>query len=195
MGTTDTMSSLHQLFLYSAVVGGLFFVLRLGLSVLAGHDSDSGGDVHDGDSGGHHDGDSDASFRVLTIQGLTAFFLFGGLAGLVFGQQFRLGATISALGAVVAGVAAMFASAYLVKTLLGLQSAGTLKMENAIGKEGVVYLTIHPNTGGQIQLELQGSLHTFEAVCESGKEIPTGERVWVVGVLNGNVMSVERLPA
>ena len=195
MGTWFAGSLTEQIFLLAALVGGLFFALRLGMSMLGGGDAhgvDHGAGAGDG---GHHPGDTDASFHVLTIQGVTAFFLFGGLAGLVGARQLGVGDLLATLAAMAIGVLAMLANAWLVKLLLGLQTVGTLRMEHAIGKEGVVYLTIHPDSGGQIQLELQGSLQTFEAVCESGKEIATGERVWVVGVLNGSTLSVEKLPA
>lgn len=194
MGDWFAGSITEQIFLVSALAGGLFFLLRLGMSVLGGdaHSSDAGAGAGDG---GHHPGDTDSSFHVLTIQGVTAFFLFGGLIGLAATRQFGIGEFLATGAAVLVGALAMFANAWFVKLLLGLQMVGTLKVENAVGKEGVVYLTIHPDSGGQVQLELQGSLHTFEAVCESGKEIATGERVWVVGIVNGGTLSVEKLPA
>lgn len=194
MGLFLEGSVADQVFLVSAVAGGLFFLLRLLMSMFGGDAHSVDQDADAGDTG-HHPGDTDASFHVLTIQGATVFFLFGGLAGLTVSQQFFFGELLATLVALAIGTIGMVANAWLVKALLGLQSVGTLNINRAIGKEGVVYLTIHPGTGGQIQLEVQGSLQTFEAVCESGKEISTGERVWVVGIINGSTLSVERLPA
>jgi len=66
-------------------------------------------------------------------------------------------------------------------------------LKNAVGKRGEAYLRIPANKAGfsKIQITLQGSVHEFNALNESDKEIPTGAIIEVVEVLEGNVMRVK----
>jgi hypothetical protein len=52
----------------------------------------------------------------------------------------------------------------------------------------VVYLTIRSDGGGQVQLELQGRLGTFEAISATKVEIATGRQIRVVGVRAGALL-------
>jgi len=73
-----------------------------------------------------------------------------------------------------------------------LKSDGTLRMENAIGKEGRVYLTIPENGSGKVSIVIQGGLRELEAVSAGKERIPTGENVRVVRVVSNRVLVVER---
>jgi membrane protein implicated in regulation of membrane protease activity len=88
----------------------------------------------------------------------------------------------------------MWVVARVFALMLGLQSSGTLDLAHAIGQEGVVYLTIKPGAGGQIQVSVQGRLGVYEAQLSGGGEIATGRAVRVVGV-RANQLVVEALPA
>jgi hypothetical protein len=50
---------------------------------------------------------------------------------------------------------------------------------------GVVYLTVRPGQGGQVQLTVQGRLGVYEARSDGGREIATGESIRVVDVRSG----------
>jgi hypothetical protein len=73
-------------FTVPALIGTLFFVVRLGLMLVGGGDWDVDADVDadiDGDIDGDFD-DSDHAFKVLSIQSITAFMMgfgWGGLGG------------------------------------------------------------------------------------------------------------------
>jgi membrane protein implicated in regulation of membrane protease activity len=68
----------------------------------------------------------------------------------------------------------------LLRKIRQFESSGNLDYDNAIGKTGVVYLSIPANeqTGGQIQIHFQGRLITTDARTD-GKAIPTGQKVIV----------------
>ena len=74
-----------------------------------------------------------------------------------------------------------------------LQTEGTLRIQNTIGTEGSVYLTIPKHGTGQVQIIAQGSLKIFDAVSSNKSTIPTGEKIQVVGVAGGNTLIVEKL--
>jgi membrane-bound ClpP family serine protease len=87
--------------------------------------------------------------------------------------------------ALVAGFGSMWGIAQVFHLMRRLQSSGTLDLRRAIGKEGVVYLTIRPGQGGQVQVAVQGRLGVFEARADGDREISTGRNVRVVDVRAG----------
>ena len=188
----NSMSALEKVFLFCAVLGGFFFIIQTVMSFLVGDSGGDGADSCDTTDSGDSSG-TEVSFKLLTVQGLTAFFLFGGLAGLATSSQGGAGSLLASLAAVVVGVAGMFGSAWLVKTLLGLQSTGTLDINNTVGCEGTVYLSLKPGVGGQVQIEVQKALRIFDAVCEEPEPVATGSRVRVVRISGENTLVVERV--
>lgn len=175
---------LDTLYLISSVVGGLVFLVRT-IMQFVGATDDWELDLDDGDS--------DASFRLLSIQGLTAFFMMFGLSGLAAIRQSPLSALTTLAVAIVAGLAAFWLLAKLFGLLLRLQSSGTIDMDNALDQEGTVYLTIPGEGTGQVQVVVQNHLKVFDARSTTGEEIKTGETVRVTEILAGNVLVVSKV--
>ena len=73
-----------------------------------------------------------------------------------------------------------------------LQSDGTLRLSDAIGQQGKVYLTIPAGGAGQVQVGFQGRLMIFEAMSSNKEAIKTGEPVVVIDVVGGNTLVVEK---
>jgi membrane protein implicated in regulation of membrane protease activity len=134
---------------------------------------------------------SDASFRIFTLQGLLGFFMMFGLIGLALTQQIGLGDFWSLLGALAAGILTMWLVSRLFIGVGRLQESGNIDYRNAVGAEGVVYLTIPPQDTGKIQVVIQGGLRICEAASRSQDPIKTGTQVRVVDVVNENVLVVE----
>lgn len=174
---------LDTLFLVSAVAGGAILVLRT-LLMLTGIGAD-----HDVP---HDDGSGDAGTRPLSIQGLSAFGMMFGLVGLALLRESDVPDSAALTIALLAGALAMWGIAQAFRLMSRLQSSGTLDLDHAIGAEGVVYLTVRPGKGGQVQVALQGRLGIYEARCDQDREIATGEGIRVVDVRSG-VMVVEPL--
>lgn len=178
---------LDTLFLVCAVAGGAILALRLVLMLLGigdGHEIHDSGDVHDGDAGA----------RLLSIQGVSAFLMMFGLVGLALLRQSGVPGISAATLALVAGAGSMWGIAQVFGLMRRLQSSGTLDLRRAIGREGVVYLTLRPGQGGQVQVTVQGRLGVFEARAEGDHPIATGQGVRVVDVRSG-VLIVEPLAA
>jgi hypothetical protein len=76
-----------------------------------------------------------------------------------------------------------------------MTSSGNLDIKNALGKEGEVYLTIPKSKEGmgKIQIKVQDSLRELEAMTESTAPIQTREWIKVVGVMNNQVVLVEKV--
>ncbi len=166
------------------ILGGTFLLLRVVMMFLGGDAdvSDAGLDSVEGAF----------EFKFFSIQGLTAFFLMFGLAGLMLlsaGQP----VVITMLGGGLAGLVTMLVIAVLLHQMRHLRSEGTLDMRNAIGEHGSVYLKISAGGSGQVQVVIQGALKVMDAVSSNGEALAYGERVKVVGVADSRTLIVERL--
>lgn len=193
--------TLEYFFIACAVLGGALFLVRVILMFIgAGHDDVDGagidGDVHDM-SDVHHGEiqDSDISFKVLSLQGITAFFMMFGLVGLAILKQ-GTGGALWSIGSIVGGTGAGLITVWVLGKIflmmMHLQSTSELNVEEAVGQEGTVYLTIPPEGAGKIQVTVRGSLRVYDAVSEGSVEIKTGERILVSRVIHENVMVVTR---
>ena len=85
----------------SALIRGILFVFRAALFFIAGDVDDLDGIV-DGDADISH-GETDLSFKLLSLQGLTAFFMMFGLTGLALVSG-GIATPITILGGAVVGL-------------------------------------------------------------------------------------------
>lgn len=179
---------IDTVFLICAVLGGGVFAVRTLLQFLGGHADDA--DV------GHVEvdhADADAGFRVLSLQGLSAFFMMFGLSGLALVRQSGVAPALALPVAALPGIAAVWLIGRLFVFMTKLQSSGTMNMHAAIGQEGSIYLTVQSGGVGKVQVVVQGRLGVFDAREHDGKELATGKRVRVVGVATGDVLVVQEI--
>lgn len=180
----------------STIVGGTLFILRLVMLFVGGGISDDGLDAAIEVDAGHadlsdHHGDADVSFKLLSLQGLTSFFMMFGLVGLAL-LEAGLHILLTVIGGMLAGLGTVAIVSLIFSQMKRLQTEGTLNIQNTIGQEGSVYLNIPPNGTGQVQVIVQGSLKIFDAVSQNKNSINTGEKIHVVGVAGGNTLIVEK---
>lgn len=182
-------NGLETFFLACAIIGGFFVIVKLILQFIGGDaDTDLGVDSDIEIDSQHVD--SDIGFRLLSIHGLSAFFMMFGLVGLAMYRQSQVGVVTSMAGAVIAGMASVWVIGKLFQGAANLQSSGTLKTADAVGSTGTVYLTISAGGTGQVSLNFKNRLRQFDAVAKDGVEIPTGTPVRVIQV-NANILVVE----
>jgi membrane protein implicated in regulation of membrane protease activity len=181
---------LDALFLFSAGVGGATVVLRMLLMLFGVGDDHSFGSAHDigADDASDSHSDLDAGTRLITLQGVAAFMMMFGLVGLALTREAALAPIVAVPIALGAGFLSMWILARVFAAMIQLQSSGTLDLRHAIGREGVVYLTIKPGTGGQVQVDVQGRLGVYDAQGNGAVELATGRAVRVVGVRGGTLV-------
>lgn len=178
----------------STIVGGTLFILRVIMMFMGGS---MGADSFDAPPDTTHleisadHTDADVSFNLLSVQGLTSFFMMFGLVGLAL-LKAGLAVFLTVLGGMVAGLLTVAISGLIFSQMKRLQTDGTINIQNTIGTDGSVYLTIPKSGTGQVQIIVQGSLKIFDAVSNSRNIIPTGEKIHVVGVASGNTLVVEK---
>lgn len=176
----QALSGSEQLYWGIAIVATLLFVIQMALSFI-GLDSELDLDLDDGDAG----------VGVFSIKGFISFFMFFGWGGVgALASGFR--APQALMIAFLIGFLAMIAVAYVFAKLLKLQESGTININNAIDKEGEVYLTIPPSKEGlgKIHIKIAGKLMEFDAVT-TGHSLMNGTAVKVKKIDIDNVMLVE----
>ena len=203
-------SGIETLFLVCAIIGGVLFVVRLALQFIGGdggsHDigdlSDADGvdftgtDVH-GDLAGDADldvHDTYLSFKILSFQGLTAFFMMFGLVGLAMMRETEQGPTAAVIAASLAGLGTVWVIGAIFRKAGALQASGNIHLRNAIGQEGEVYLNIPSAGTGKAKVTVQERLRIYDAVSTGSEAIKTGQRIRVVDVTPQDVLVVEAIP-
>ena len=181
-------TGLEMIFAASALVGGILFLIWFALMMIGGVTAD----IFEGLLGMEGVGDlgADASFKALTFQGLMAFLMFFGLAGL-----YTLKSTETSTIAIAVGGGAGFASMYftgkLFQLFITLQSDGTVEISESVGSTGTVYLKIPDNGAGKVQVNFGGSMRTMNAKSHDNAEIDSGEFIEVVDTM-GDILIVKR---
>jgi hypothetical protein len=151
----------------------------------------AGGDHPDVDVDQEVETDQGIPFQFLTIKNMVGFFTIFSWTGIAFstgGASSGLSLTLATL----AGFAMMTLMASIFYFMSKLNSSGTMKFSEAVGKVGEVYLLIPSNRGnsGKIQLVVGGLLRTLDAVTDDEENIPTGKQARVSQILDNNTLLV-----
>jgi membrane protein implicated in regulation of membrane protease activity len=104
-----------------------------------------------------------------------------GVVGFTLYHNAALGMVLALAGALAAGFASMWIISKVFRSMLRLQSSGTVSLFAAVGSEGSVYLTVGKD-GGRVQINFANRLREFEAVSADGTTIPTGTPIRVQSI-------------
>jgi len=176
---------MQDVFLVTLALGAGVLVVQIVLGIAGGHV-----DVHHDFHSGDHD-----SMHLLSVRSVAAgATLFGAVGMWLAGRGLPF--LIAGGGALVAGMVAAVATAFMTKQMMQLESDGTLQVENAVGQSGIVYLPIPPRGegAGKVQFKLQGRTVEMGAVGSETTVIPTGAPVIVVSVVNNDTVEVVPTP-
>ena len=167
-----------------AVLGTVFFVLRLVLMLIG--QGDAHGDVpHDVHT------DPGEAFKVFSLQAFAAFFMGFGWAGIAAMRGAGLGIPPSLVIGAGGGAGLVWLLAALLRAVWSMQSSGNIDIGEAIGLSGQTYVNIpRSRTGrGQVRVVIEDRQRLFNAVTD-GPTIPTGTPVQVVGTNPDNTITV-----
>jgi hypothetical protein len=191
-------------FAVPAIIGTLFFTLRLGLMFVGGVESGLDADVDvdfdvDVDVGVDADvdvdhGDSSEAFKLLSLQSIAAFLMGFGWGGLGALRGAGWSLIMSGAFAVAAGVGMVWLLGKLLGFAYRLQSSGNISISQALEMEGTVYTAI-PAFGqgkGLIRLVIDDRERYYRAVTD-GEAVPSRERVRVVSLNEDNSVTVEKV--
>ncbi|HLB52239.1 MAG TPA: hypothetical protein VJK48_00835 [Chlamydiales bacterium] len=171
-------------FWFCALSGTGLFVIQLAFSIFGG-----------GELGGEESSGGDAGqFKWLSKQAVTGFLMMFGWIGLTCKKETDFSLGIAVALALIGGCFSIFLIGTLFRFAEKLKSPGTVfRIEEAVGKEAVVYHRIPQMGSGKITLSLHNFSYEIDAVSEHSKEIPSFARVQVVKKLDDKTVLVRGL--
>jgi hypothetical protein len=180
----DTLDILTKVYWMVAFASSLLFLVVIGLTI-AGTDSSEMGD-------GDFDGGID--FQFLNFKNTVGFFTIFSWSGLacIYSDYSQ---TTTLVVSIFCGLLMMFAMAGLFYLLRNMGQDSTLKMENAIGLIGEVYIPIGHNrsTIGKVQIRVQGALRELDALTDAEIDLTTGMVVRVNEIISDHILLVEKV--
>lgn len=185
-GWWSSFSQAEQVFYGIGLIAG-FFALILAVLAFVGLEHHDAVDAVNLDT--HHGGSG-----IFSVKPLTGFFLgFGWTGSLALQAGCSLSKSI--LLALVAGTVIMGVIVAMVRFIYSMRSDGTMRPAEAVGATGTVYVSLRPSraTGGQVIVNFSGRQETFSALNTSDRQIPSGEKVKVLQVIDSRTLLVEPL--
>lgn len=182
------MSSLQVVFWITALIGSTIFIVLFIFSLLG---ADTEAEMDTDTEVGMDDG---IGIQFFTFKNAMAFFTIFGWTGIAcLDNGFSAGASTTI--AFFAGLAMMTFMAFLFLWISKLAENGTLKIENAVGNIGEVYLSIGANRSriGKISIDVQGSKRELSALSDETEDLKQGEVIRVTAVVTGEILLIERL--
>ncbi|MDH5474597.1 MAG: hypothetical protein OEX22_02785 [Cyclobacteriaceae bacterium] len=186
-GWWEALDLLEPIYWGMSIPFTFFFVLQLVLTFF-------GGDIdHDGGADMDVETDDGIGFQFLTIKNLVAFFTIFSWTGIACLDS-GLSNGMSILISFVSGVAMMFVMGGVFYFLGKANESGTLIMKNAIGGIGEVYMEIKGKRGniGKVQVQVQGTLRTLEALTDEEENLTPGMVISVADIANNNILIVKK---
>jgi len=183
----NMLTTFEQVYWGIALIASLFFVFVLITTIIGGDATELDSDVDV-----EIDGDAGIGFQFFSFKNLVGFFTIFGWSGVSFIDG-GLSKGLVILFSTLSGLAMMFVMAFLIYQISKLADSGTLKLNNAIGQIGEVYLTIGANRSrlGKVQITVQGSLRELQALTDADDDLLTNTVVKVNSVTANGILIVE----
>lgn len=192
------LSLIQQIFYTIAIVSSLVLIVQIILNLIGLDEEELGldglADTLEAIEDAAFDGDGNTGLGLLSVRTILAFLMGFGWGGVVLaGMDWH--PVLAVLGALVAGTVFMFTVFWLMRQMFRLADSGNIKLENAAGKTGTVYLPIPPQRSGagQVQLVIQGRLRELPAVTDAPEALPTGIHIHVAQVIENDLLLVKPL--
>ncbi len=184
------MSTIEQTYWIIALIGSVIFVIIMIMSFFGGDmdsDMEMDGTDFEADDGG-------VGFQFFTLKNLIAFFTIFGWTGVVC-IDYHLSTGLTLVISIIAGLVMMVATSSLFYFMHRLSESGSLRIKNALGVIGEVYLPIGANRSkvGKVQIKVQGSLRELEALTDEDKTLQTGTVVKVTEIISAELLLVKTL--
>ncbi|OHB76127.1 MAG: hypothetical protein A2W31_09530 [Planctomycetes bacterium RBG_16_64_10] len=135
-------------------------------------------------------------FGVLSFRTVVAALTFFGIAGKA-SRAADFDTLPALLFAIAAGAAAMYGVCWLMQAIYRLRSEGNVRIRDAVGLRGTVYVPIPADRSGagKIQINLQNRTMEYQAMTDDQEKLPTGARIVVTSILGPDTVAVTRIPA
>lgn len=180
-----TLDPMLRIYWALAIIVSLVFLVQAVMTIV-GFDADTDLD------GGDADFDADG-FHFVSVKTVVCFLLGFSWTGVLFYDYVGSGLLLGLIAAAV-GLGFMVMIALLLRQVMRLDKDNTFRAAMTVGCAADVYLRIPAarSETGKITVSIHGSLHELEAMTE-GDAIPTGAKVVIRGVVEGDVVLVEKI--
>lgn len=179
----NEISTFEKVYWIAALISSIIFVIIMIITFVGG-DADVDSDM---------DADAGSDFQFFTFKNLVGFFLIFSWTGLACVRS-DVSTGVTLLVSIICGLLMMFAMSSVFYFLNRLVEDGGLKLSNAIGRTGEVYLPIVGRNGGfgKVQMSIQGSVHEIQAMTNDEEDLPNGTVVRVESIVDNHILVVTR---
>lgn len=183
----ESLDTLLRIYWGIAIPFTLFFLLQLVMTFFLGDIPDDGSVDADVET------DHGIGFQFFTLKNLVAFFTIFSWTGIACLDS-GLSNTLSILLSMISGIIMMVIMGGIFYILGKANANGTIKMKNAIGAIGEVYMEIRGKRDnvGQVQVQIQGTLRTLEAITDDNETLNPGAVITVKGIATNNILIVTK---
>ncbi len=156
LGKLSELMSKDFFFWFCALSGSGLFIIQILLTLLGVMDQDDLDDNTELDAG---------KVKWLSKQAITGFLMMFGWSALACKHELGFGEALSLTFAFAVGVLTVLITGSNFKAARKLHSSGTVfRLEDAVGKEAVVYQRIPKEGIGKISIALNNMTHEIDAV-------------------------------
>lgn len=188
------LSSTENIFWVCAILGSLFFLFKILVTLAGGGDLDVESDVNADalDSIDAHG--TEVAFKLISLTSISSFIMMFGWVGLASYSQFGLTTLPSLLVAFVAGLITMYLVGKLFLVAGNFTSKGaSFSKTDLIGQVASVYHEIPENGRGKIQITIAGMHREFEAESDNNQKIESFKSVKIIKLLNESTVIVKEI--
>lgn len=182
----SSMPVLLQIYWGCAVVASIVFILQTALTLIGIDHVDTATDF---DGGGTMD--LGGGMNLFTIRNLVGFLIGFGWTGVCFWDTVDSPALLTLL-ALAVGCLFVGMFVFIYRQTRKLEHNGAFDIRSVMGHTADVYLRI-PAAGdgkGKIQVSINGAVQEFDAVTDGAELIPTGHKVRVTAIIDGETVRV-----
>ncbi len=183
-----------QVFWTIALITSLVFSIQMILTFIGIGDTDMDMDMADGaDFSEGSTLDVGGAMQLFTIRNMVNFLMGLGWGGVCLASLIP-NPVLLTVAAIAVGVIFVYIFLLIYRQLLRLESDGTYRMEDCLGRTVDVYLTIPAERSGcgKVQISFDGSVQELAAMTDLSVNIPSGAKVRVIEIIDGTTVLVDR---
>ena len=183
----SALANFEKVYWAISIIASVIFLVLIALTFIGGDADDFG--VVDSDI----EGDTGIGFQFLSFKNLVGFFTIFGWSGIACIAE-NASHTVTIIVSVISGLLMMTAMATLFYYLSKLTSSGSLKLKNAIGDMGEVYLTVGANRSniGKVHVKVQNSLRELDAITDHSEDLKQGAVITVTDVITNGILLIKK---
>lgn len=174
--------NIDLLFWFCALSGSGLFIIQFLLTLLGAGENDDWDDSSNIDS---------LKVRWLSKQAIAGFLMMFGWSALTCMHEFNLQGAAAVAIAFAVGVITAIISGFIFKMAKKLRSSGSVfSLEDAIGKEAIVYQRIPKDGVGKVTISLNDLTHEIDAMTLGEEEISSFIPVQIIKIADDKTVIV-----